>query len=80
MLYFGGACGMVAASLLSRSIRIKNSIRNLAHGTQIITHRVGEIFALIGSPFKGAPTAIAAIAITSYIGKRCVTDWQEQPT
>jgi hypothetical protein len=25
---------------------------------------VGEIFALIGSPFKAAPTVIAAIAMT----------------
>src|SRR5260370_112608 len=38
--------------------------KKLAHRTQIIAPRVREVFALIGSPFKGAPTLIAAIAMT----------------
>jgi hypothetical protein len=38
--------------------------KKLAQGTQIVAPRVGEIFALIGWPFKGAPTVIAAIALT----------------
>jgi hypothetical protein len=35
-----------------------------AASLQIIAPRVGEIFALIESPFKGAPTVIAAIVMT----------------